>query len=142
MRAATPDARPFSEKLAFRARRLLTQKLLERVSLVTILFLVVDILITYVGSYIGWISSGGASMALLLSNLLFLEGSAILAIGIYIAVAKAWSEPPKKTEPQQQVEETAVESEDVNPNPRYSTLMIFVGAILIVISIAVGTLFY
>jgi hypothetical protein len=81
---------------------------------------------------------GKSRTVILLSDLLFLEGTVIFAIGIFIAVARAWQETTPSSETAREttdnVEQTA------KRQIHFGMLMVIVGAILIGLSITVGTL--
>jgi len=80
----------------------------------------------------------GKSRTVILSDLLFLEGVPIFAIGTFIAVAKA----AQKIEPSSEQTTERTNNAEQTPARRINigTLLIIVGAILIGLSIAVGTL--
>jgi len=129
LKRVLPKTRQFLERAASKTRRLFTPKVLKQVFLAAALFGVADTLI----SAVGWTYLGRSSPALLLSDLLFLEGSLILAIGTFIAVTRSWREPQSKTD------QSTEESEN-NENPHFSVHMIIVGAMLIALSVVFGTL--
>lgn len=110
-------------------RQLLIRKVLQKAFLIVAFFFIADVLI----AALSWTSFGRLSPVLFLSDLFFLEGSAFMAIGIFIAVAMAWREPQSKAD------ESTVESEN-DEGPHFSIQMMFVGAILIALSIVAGTL--
>jgi len=81
---------------------------------------------------------GKSRTVLLFVDLLFLEGSVILAVGTFIAAARAvWeTQPSSKTST-----ETTVNAKQTPKKPiHFSMLMVIIGAILICLSIIVGTL--
>lgn len=117
------------KKVASKTRQLLTRKVLRRVFLIAAFLGVADTLI----SAVGWTYLGRLSPAILLSDLLFLEGSAFLAVGIFFAVSRTWRGPQHETD----------ESTDENENdasPHFSIQMMIVGAVLIALAVGVGTL--
>ena len=99
--------------------------MLERVFLIAALFLGADAPF----AAFGWTYFGRLSPSLFYSDLLFVEGSFVLVIGVFIAVARAWGERPKPETDENENDET----------PHFSVQMMFVGAILIALSILVGT---
>ncbi len=128
MKKAEPKTRPFSQRIAAKIKQLLTRKVLKRVFLIAAFFLVADVVI----AALSWTSFGRLSPAVFYSDLLFVEGSFILVIGVFIAVVRAWGEP----EPE--ADESTVENEN-DASPHFSLQMMFVGAILIALSVTVGT---
>jgi len=71
-----------------------------------------------------------------LSNLLFLEGTIIFAIGIFIAVIKAWREPESSPAP---VEETLDDKEQTREKRmNKGVLLMIVGVILMGLAIIVA----
>lgn len=80
----------------------------------------------------------GKSRTVIVSDLLFLEGTIILTIGIFIWVVRAWEEPKKL--PSQSKDQTIKEKLTGEKRVHFSTQMIIVGAILIGLSIIVGML--
>jgi len=124
-----------------RLRRWKLPKIARNVILVVFSLLIFDVLVVVLGA--SYLSENmgtflGKSGTVILSDLLFLEGTVIFAIGTFIAVAKAaqkikpFSEPP--TEINVDVEKT--------PEKRINlaTLLIIIGVILMGLSITVGTL--
>jgi hypothetical protein len=85
------------------------------------------------------VTAFGRGTIVTLSNLLFLEGAIILPIGIFIAVAIAW----QKTNPQSETTTETTDNVEQTQEKRLNigVLMIIIGAILIGLSITVGTLF-
>ena len=124
-----------------RLRRWKLPKIARNVILVVFSLLIFDVLVVVLGA--SYLSENmgtflGKSGTVILSDLLFLEGTVIFTIGTFIAVAKAaqkikpFSEPP--TEINVDVEKT--------PEKRINlaTLLIIIGVILMGLSITVGTL--
>jgi len=103
--------------------------MLERVFLIATFFLAADALF----AAFGWTHFGRLSPALFYSDLLFTEGTFVLVIGVFIAVARAWGERP-----QPETDESTDENENEG-TPHFSLQMMFVGAVLIALSIVVGT---
>lgn len=80
----------------------------------------------------------GKSNAVILSDLLFIEGTIILTLGIFIAVVRAWQET--RPLPSQSGEETSNAETPDKKHLHFSTQMMIIGAVLIGLSITVGTL--
>ncbi len=91
---------------------------------------------TYLSENIG--TFWGKSRTVILSDLLFLEGAVIFAIGTFIAVAKAAQKIKPFSKPST---ETTVNAEQIREKRIHpSILMMIIGAILMGLSITVGTL--
>ena len=103
--------------------------MLERVFLIAALFLGADAPF----AAFGWTYFGRLSPSLFYSDLLFVEGSFVLVIGVFIAVARAWGERPKPEN------DESIDENENDGTPHFSVQMMFVGAILIALSILVGT---
>ena len=81
----------------------------------------------------------GKSRTVILSDLLFLEGAVIFAIGIFIAIARAGHKKKPSSEPTTEITDNAEPTRDKRIRP--GILMMIVGAILMGLSMMVGTLF-
>jgi len=131
----------FLKSIITKARRF-TSSITFKIAFLTISSLLIfDVLVAVLGSFYFSDSTGaflGKSTTINLSNLLFIEGAFILAIGTFIAVARAWQEPKPSSEPTTQPADSAEQIGDERIHN--STLMIIVGAVLIGLSILVGTL--
>jgi len=79
----------------------------------------------------------GKSRFVILSDLLFIEGSMILAIGIFISVVKAW---PRKQPSPKSTENTKSNGGPIQRSMHLGILVVIAGAILMGLSIIVGTL--
>jgi len=115
----------------------IAQKVLLIVSSLSIFDVLVAVLgASYLSGNIGTFL--GKSGTAILSDFLFLEGVVILAIGILIAVARAWQE----TTPSSESTTGVADNVEQTPKKRISLgmLMVIIGAILIGLSITVGTL--
>lgn len=127
--------KPITTKL----KRFKLQKPLTIVLKIVLLLLLFDVLVAALGNFYLGENAGillGKSIKVNLSDLLFIEGAVILAIGTFIEVAKAWGEKPSP-------ETTAEVTENVKQIQKrihVGVLLLIVGAILIGLSIMVGTL--
>ena len=114
----------------------------KKVFLIVSSLLIFDVLVTVLGG--SYLSENigtflGKSRIVILSDLLFFEGEVILAIGIFIAVASAWTEMKPSSEPTTEITGNAELTRDKRIG--LGILVIIVGAILMGLSIMVGTLF-
>ncbi len=80
----------------------------------------------------------GKSRIVILSDLLFLEGAVILAVGILIAVAAATQKIEPSSEPSAKTTDNADQSPEKLKN--LGMLMMIIGAIMIGLSITFGAL--
>jgi len=116
-------------------------KAVKKVLLIVSFLLIFDVLVAFLGgSYLSQHVGGflGKSSRVILSDLLFLEGAAILAVGTIIAVAIATQEIKPSSEPATETTDSAEVTYDKRKNP--GTLVIIIGAILIGLAITVGAL--
>lgn len=128
-------------KIITKLRRLELPEVAKNVLLIVFSLLIFDVLVTVLGaSYLsGNIGAfWGKSRIVILSDLLFLEGAGIFAIGTFIAVAKAAQKIKQFSKPSAEININA----EKTPEKRINTgiLMMIIGAILMGLSIAVGTL--
>lgn len=113
----------------------------KKVFLIVSSLLIFDVLVTVLGG--SYLSENigtflGKSRIVILSDLLFFEGEVILAIGIFIAVASAWTEMKPSSEPTTEITGNAELTREKRIG--LGILVIIVGAILMGLSIMVGTL--
>ena len=114
----------------------------KNVLLVVSSLLIFDVLVTVLGApYLSGNTGAflGKSRIVILSDLLFLEGAVIFAIGIFIAVARAWRETKPSSEPTTEITDNAELTRDKRIRP--GILLIIIGTILMGLSMMVGTLF-
>ena len=130
------------KRIITRLRHLELPEAAKNVLLIVSSLLIFDVLVTVLGaSYLsGNIGAFlGKSRTVILSDLLFLEGAVIFAIGIFIAVARALQETKPSSEPTTEITDNAELTRDKRINP--SILTMIAGAILMGLSMMVGTLF-
>jgi len=116
-------------------------KVAKKVLLIVAFLLIFDVLVAFLGgSYLSQHVGGflGKSSRVILSDLLFLEGAAILAVGTIIAVAIATQEIKPSSEPATETTDSAEVTYDRWKNP--GILVIIIGAILIGLAITAGAL--
>lgn len=126
------------EKIIKKAKRFISPKALKNAFLLVSSLSILDVLVAALGgSYLSQNVGAflGKSSPVILTDLLFLEGTIILTIGIFIAVARAWQEAEPKPD-------QSTEKNENDEDPHFSIQMIIVGAILIGLSITVGTLLH
>ena len=123
-----------------KAKRFMLPKAVRNIILILLLLLILDALVSFLGaSYLSEKVGAflGKSGTLIFSDLLFLEGTIVLAAGTLIAVAvesektKPLSKSSKETDPN--TEETPEKGINIG------VLIIIVGAVLIGLSMTVGT---
>lgn len=130
----------FLKSIITKARRFASWKTFKNALLILSSLLIFDVFVAVLGSFYISDNTGaflGKSIKINLSNLLFFEGAVIFAIGTFIAVARAWQETMPSSEPTQ-ITDSTEQTEDKRIHP--STLMMIGGAVLIGLSILVGTL--
>jgi len=125
-----------------KARQLTSQKAVKNVLLTLFFMLIADVLVAVLGA--SYLSENigtflGKSRTVILSDLLFLEGALILAIGTLVAVARAVLETKLPPRPSTGTTANSEQTREKRINPE--TLMIIIGAILLGLSVTVGTLF-
>lgn len=123
-------------------RRLELSEVAKNVILIVFFLLIFDVLVVVLGASYLSENTGtflGKSRTVILSDLLFIEGAVIFAIGTFIVVAKA----AQKTKPLSQPPTEITDNAEKTPEKRINlaTLMILIGAILMGLSMMVGTLF-
>ncbi len=111
----------------------------ENILLIISLILLFDAVVAFLGaSYLG--SSIGAFLGksgiIILSDLLFFEGSIIFALGTFVLVAKALQ---KKKPPEPLAEQELYSEKTRRKRLHPGTIMILIGAALLGLSIVVGT---
>lgn len=125
-----------------RLRRLKLPEATKNVLLIVSSLLIFDVLVTALGApyFSGNIGAFlGKSGTVILSDLLFLEGAVIFAIGAFIAFATAGHETKLSSEPTTDTTDNAEPTRHKRIDP--GILMMIVGAILMGLSMMVGTLF-
>lgn len=130
------------KRIITKLRHLKLPEAAKNVLLIVSSLLIFDVLVTVlVASYLsGNIGAFlGKSRTVILSDLLFLEGAVIFAIGTFIAVARAWPETKLPSEPTTEIADNAELTRDKRIRPGILTMI--VGAILMALSMMVGTLF-
>jgi len=105
----------------------------KKVLLIVSSLAILDVLMTVLGA-----PFLGKPRVVILSDLLFEEGAVIFAIGIFIAVARAWQEKEPSSEPTTEITDDAEQTSKRRIS--LGVLMLIIGAILIGLSITVGTL--
>ena len=126
-----------------RAKRFMLPKTVRKLILVVLFLLIFDALVSFLGA--SYLSENigtfiGKSGTVIFSDFLFLEGSITLAIGIFIAVAVEWEKTKPLSEPSKEIDPNTEETPRKWMN--IGVLMIVVGAVLIGLSITVGTLLH
>ena len=127
------------KSITAKAKLFMLPKAVRNIVLIVLILLIINAFVSLLGA--SYLSENigvflGKSGTVIFSDLLFLEGAIILAIGIFIAVAiesektKPLSKSSKETDPN--AEETPEKGINIG------VLMIIVGAILIGLSITVG----
>jgi len=116
-------------------------KAVKKVLLIVSFLVIFDVLVAFLGgSYLSEHVGGflGKSSRVILSDLLFLEGAAIFAVGTIIAAAIAMQEIKPSSEPATETTDSAEVTHDKWKNP--GALVIIIGAILIGLAITAGAL--
>jgi hypothetical protein len=116
-------------------------KAAEYVLLIVSLFLIADALAAFLGgpyltTHVGAFLS--ASTIVVLSDLLFIEGALIFAVGTFIALASSMrrTNPPPEPAPEEELESEQIQKRPVHP----IVIIIFIGIVLIGLSMVVGLL--
>lgn len=129
------------KKIKTKLRRFKLPKATKKVLFIVLSLLILDALVAvfgapYLSENIGTFL--GKSKTVILSDLLFLEGAVIFAIGTFIAVLRFM----KEKEPLYETSTETTDNEEQTREKRIDAgiLMIIIGAILMGLSITVGTL--
>lgn len=116
-------------------------KAAEYVLLIVSVFLISDALVTFIGSsylstHVGAFLS--ATTIVVLSDLLFIEGALIFAVGTFIALASTMrrTNPPPEPASEEESEPEQIQKRPVHP----IVIIVLIGIVLIGLSILVGLL--
>lgn len=118
-------------------KRFKLQKPLTIVLKIVLPLFLLDVLVAALGNFYLGENAGtflGKSIKVNLSDLLFIEGSVVLAIGTFIEVAKAWGKPSREAST-----EATENVKQIHKRIQVGVLLLLIGAILIGLSIIIGT---
>jgi len=125
----------FLRKITSKLNQFKIAEAVKKILMIVSLLLIGDILIAVLGGPFLSENVGtflGKSTATILSDLLFLEGAVAFAAGAFLTIALSYRPPTESTD-------AAAQPRKKRIHP--SILLIIIGAILIGLSITVGTLF-
>jgi len=130
------------KRIITKLRHLQLPKAAKNVLLIVSSLLIFDVLVAVLGA--PYLSENigaffGKSRTVILSDLLFLEGAVIFATGTLIAAARARHEKKLSSKPTTEITDNAEPTRDKRIRPDILTMII--GAILMGLSMIIGTLF-
>lgn len=129
------------KKIKTKLRRFKLPRAAKKVLLIVLSLLILDALVAVLGA--PYLSENigtflGKSKTVILSDLLFLEGAVIFAIGTFIAVSRFMQEKEPLYEPSTGTTDNGGQTREKRIGA--GILMMIIGAILMALSITIGTL--
>jgi len=128
------------KKIKAKLRRFELPKAAKNVLLIVVSLLILDALVAVLGAPYLSANTGtflGKSKTVILSDLLFLEGAVIFGVGTFIVVLRSMYEK-LSYKPSTETSDNAGQTREKRLHP--SILMMVIGAILMGLSVTIGTL--